>query len=257
MGLFKTRNNKQPSQYLLDSYSMQGRRDNQEDSYLAMTSPWGEVLVLVADGVGGYAHGEFASQTVRDIFQHSFAQMSEFGTVESYIRKTIFVAATMLMQKGMINESYKDAATTVTGFIITQKNELYVFNVGDSRVYLYRDGHLQRITKDHSLVQQLVDEGQISQDQAFSHPDKHILTNMLSSRISDLRIDIDKKGKVQAGDIIFASSDGFHDYVRDEEIKDFLDNYKGKESLARALCQWAYEQGSTDNITVVTCQRII
>ncbi len=248
---------KQPAQYLLDSYTLQGKRNNQEDNFLAMRGPFGDIIGLVADGVGGYAHGEYASQVVKEVFENTFAQMDQFDSTESYIRKTLYVAATMIMQKAMQDPDYMQSSTTVSGFIITRKGELYVFNVGDSRVYRFRMGTLERLTVDHSVVQELVDSGRISEDDAFYHPDKNRITNSLSAKLTDLRIDIWDKGKVEPGDLIIASTDGLHDYVKDEQIRDFVVKYKGKKSLAMALCEWALENGSRDNITVVTCQRLI
>ena len=256
MGLFKSKK-QQPSSYLLEAYTLQGHRDSQEDSYLTMTGPWGDVIGLVADGVGGYAHGEFASQTVKEVFENTFVQMDQFDSVESYVRKTLYVAATMIMQKAMTDSMYKYASTTVSGFIITRKNQLYVFNVGDSRVYLLREGELKRLTVDHSLVQELIDSGRITEEQAFRHPKKNIITKYLGANLSDLEVDVSKIGEMHKGDLLIASTDGLHDYVRDNKIQDFVKNYSGKESLAKVLCEWAFERGSKDNITVVTCQKII
>ncbi len=253
----KLRSKKQPLQYLLDSCSMQGRRQSQEDAFLITRGPFGDIIGLVADGVGGYAHGEFASQTVKDVFENTFAQMDQFDSVESYIRKTMYVAVTMLMQRSMGDSSYKEACTTVSGFIITRKNLLYVFNVGDSRVYRFRNSELERLTVDHSYVQELIDSGRISEDAAFDHPDKNEVTNVLCSSLTGLRIDVETVGEVMQGDLILASTDGVHDYIRDSEIQSFIAGYKGNESLAKALCELAYERRSYDNITAITCQRII
>ncbi len=255
MGILKSKN--QTEKYFLDAYSMQGRRKSQEDNYLIHRGPFGDIIGLVADGVGGYAHGEFASQVVKEVFENTFAQMDKFESIESYIRKTLYVAATMIMQEASQDASYKMSSTTVSGFIITRNDDLYVFNVGDSRVYLLRDGELERLTKDHSVVQELVDAGRITEKQAFYHPDKYRITNSLSSKITDMRIDVENVGKIQSGDLLLASTDGLHDYVWDDEILEFVKGYTGEEPLAKALCQLAYNEQSYDNITVVVCQRLI
>ncbi len=261
MGLFSHKKNNKNipgrPEYVTFAYSLQGKRDSQEDSHLIMQDSQGRILGLVADGVGGYPHGEFASATVTDLFRNTFVQMSEFGSVDSYVRKTLFVAATMIMQKGMMQSDYREAATTVSGFIVDVRTDVWTFNVGDSRVYLIREGEIKRLTKDHSLVQDLLDKGEITPEQAFSHPQKNILTNMLRSSITNLRIDVDNPGFMLPGDILLATTDGIHDYLTDNSILNIIINVLEEENPVRILAEAAQEAGGTDNATAVMCRRII
>ena len=253
MGLFKSKNFSE--RYILEGYSLKGRREKQEDSVLIMQGPIGDVLGLVADGVGGEPHGDFASKIVKEVFENTFAQMQKFDSIESYIRKTIFVAGTMIMQKSLLEPEYRNSATTVSGFIITNQYEIYIFNVGDSRVYLFRKGELKQLTKDHNLAQELQDLNLTKQQ--YSELYKHQLTNYISSNISKINIDIEKKQYFLVDDIVFASTDGLHGYLSHKEIENFIKKNRNKNLLAKKLCNWAYEKGSQDNIGVVICKRLI
>lgn len=230
-------------------YSEQGRRDNQEDSYLITEKYNNQQLIIVADGLGGQEYGEYASNQVVEIFKNFFVQSKEFDSPASFLRRTALVAGSMLMQKSLENPKYSGAATTLTGFYI-DKDQFYSVNVGDSRVYLYTDGVLIRVTKDHSYVQHMIDQGQLTVDEAFHHPKKNLVTSIIGSNLSELKVDVKGPLTLKKGDILLACSDGIHDYLTDLQIFETIKDNEDNPNLAEILVKKAYAELSQDNITV-------
>jgi len=231
------------------SYSNEGRRDNQEDSFLISEKYNNQQLILVADGLGGQEYGEYASNQVIEIFKNFFVQSKEFDSPASFLRRTTLVAGSMLMQKSMENTKYSAAATTLTGFFI-DKDTYYSVNVGDSRVYLYSEGTLKRVTKDHSYVQHMIDTERMTEEDAFYHPKKNLVTSIIGSNLSELKVDVNGPLALKKGDILLACSDGIHDYLTDLQICNIIKENENNPNLAEVLGQKAYDELSQDNITI-------
>ncbi len=232
----------------IDGYSVKGRRDRNEDSYLTLEDAQDRALVLVCDGVSANPHGDFASSQVIEIFRNSFGQYSEFSSAEDFFRKTALVGATMIMQKGFEDPSYKTSATTLTGFVVDD-GLLYTVNSGDSRVYLFRNGKLQRLTKDHSLIQEYIDSGEVSEEQARFMPEHHVMTSYIDGSLSKVKIEVNGPIELVEGDLIFATSDGLHGVFTDKELERLIIKHFNKPTLAKIMVDEAYEAGSLDNIT--------
>lgn len=229
-------------------YTDKGRKDNQEDSYLITSEFENRQLVLVADGLGGLEYGEFASSQTIDVFRNFFIQSNNFDSAESFLTKTALVAASMLMNKSYENPSYKDCATTLTGFMVIG-NEYYTVNVGDSRVYLLSDNKLSRKTKDHSFVQHLIDMGELTVEESYTHPKKNLVTSIISSNISNLKTKVEGPFQLKKNDILIACSDGVHDYLTDNKIEKIMIENKNSDNITEILVKAAYDAGSKDNIT--------
>ncbi len=236
--------------FMADCHTDTGKRPQNDDSHALARDAEGRILVVVADGLGGVKHGDYASHTVTELFRNTFAEVSQFDSVASYLRQTVFVASTLIMQKAMQDSEYANAATTLSGFVIDTDKNIYTVNVGDSRVYLFRQGKIQRLTHDHSKVQMLIDRGLITEEQAINHPEKNIVSNVIDKNLSSLSIDIKKHGKVQPGDILLATTDGFHDVLTDKDVEEAMKKMHGKQSLAKKLVKLALNKGSDDNVTV-------
>ncbi|MBN2894141.1 MAG: serine/threonine-protein phosphatase, partial [Bacteroidales bacterium] len=229
-------------------YSDKGRRANQEDSFLITDEYHKRRLILVADGLGGQEYGEFASNLTTDVFKNFFVQSESFDSPESFLTRTTLVAASMLMNKSTEDENLKDSATTLTGFMIID-NIFYTINVGDSRVYMFSDNKLTRKTKDHSFVQHLIDTGEITLEDAFSHPKKNLVTSIISNNITKLKTSIEGPFNLKEGDILIACSDGVHDALRDAEIEKIIANNQNADNLAEIIGKASYDAESKDNIT--------
>lgn len=229
-------------------YSDKGRRNNQEDSYLISEVFENRQLILVADGVGGYEYGEFASSQTIEVYKNFFVQSDTFDSPETFLSRTALVAASMLMNKAIEDPKFKECATTLTGFMVIG-DIYYTINVGDSRVYLYSNKKLKQKTKDHSLVQHLIDKGEITKEEAFTHPKKNLVTSIISNNITNLKTSVDGPFNLSEGNILIACSDGVHDALPDKEIQKIIIANKNKDNLAEILGKAAFEAGSKDNIT--------
>jgi len=234
-----------------ESFSIQGRKPAQEDSFfISEKKDYGQ-LFFVADGVGGHGHGDFASQKTVEVFMNAFNNnFSTFKSVPDFIRVTAMVAAENVINKALEDYSYKNCGTTLSGFFVSG-DTYYTFNIGDSRVYLFSDGVLSRETRDHSIVQELLDSGQITEDEAFKHPKRNIMTSAIGQDLSLMKVDISSPRTLIAGDVLMAFSDGVHDALTDNMIFSIVKENKNTSGLAEKLVNSAFEAGGKDNITAV------
>ncbi len=231
-------------------HSIQGRKPSQEDSYYISEKRDNRQLLLVADGVGGHGHGDFASSLAVDIFKNTFAQNKNFGDIPSFLRKTALVVASMVLQKSLDEPEYKNCGTTLTGFFI-DNNKFYTINIGDSRCYHLSKDELIRITRDHSIVQDLLDKHEITEAEAFVHPKRNMMTSAIGQPISMLKIDVEGPKPIDFGEILFAFSDGVHDALTESQIKTIIEKYKKTNELANKLVEASYSAGGKDNITAI------
>ncbi len=248
MAIFK-KNKSKIQAHITGSYSMLGRRKNQEDSYLISKEYDKKRLIIVADGLGGLEYGEYASRQVVEVFENFFVQINNFGDPKTFLGRTALVAASMMMNKSIEDEHYKNSGSTLSGFLV-EGDVFYVINVGDSRVYMFSDKKLKRMTKDQSYVQFLVDKGVIKQEEAFDHPKKNIVNSIISSKVSDTKVDTSGPHEIKTGDILIACTDGVHDALKDSEIEDLIRKNLKKDNLAEIIAKKAFDAGSKDNITV-------
>ncbi len=233
---------------LTGSYSIKGRKKNQEDDFYISEDKNGNRLILVADGVGGHGHGDFASKTITELFENKFSETNRFKDIPDFLHKNTRESASLVLEKVTKQPEYKNCGTTITGFFI-KENKFYTLNVGDSRVYIYSKRKLTQLTKDHSLVQRMVERGEITEQEAVNHPKRNIMTSAIGQKISQIKIDVEGHYMLEHGDILFAFSDGVHDYLSKKELTELIEaNYKNS-NLAEVLVNSAYANGSKDNIT--------
>jgi len=231
-------------------YSIQGRKPSQEDSYYISEKKNGKQLILVADGVGGHGHGDFASKLALEIFENTFAQSANFGDIPDFLRKTTLVVAAMVLQKSMMEPEFTNCGTTLTGFFINE-NKYYTLNVGDSRCYHYQKDIMTRVTKDHSMIQDLLDKGEITEEESFVHPQRNMMTSAIGQPLSMLKIDIEGPKDIDFGEMLFAFSDGVHDALTEKQIQTLVDKHKKNNDLAQKLVEASFAAGGKDNITAV------
>lgn len=204
-------------------------------------------LFMVADGMGGYKAGEYASKcTVETVVNEaSFSnEKSPIKLLDAAIRK----ANARIRAKSTSDDNYKGMGTTLVtctfdGEILT------VSNVGDSRLYLFRD-ELKQITTDHSLVEEMIKMGEIKRADARTHPDKNIITRAVGV-VDALDIDFFEVDDVKAGDIVLMCSDGLTNMVDDKQIASILGESVTLRDKAEKLIQAANNNGGRDNIAVV------
>lgn len=218
-------------------------RSNNEDNLLVS-----ERLFAVADGMGGHSAGEVASQVAIDALRVAFnGDPSIDGLVEAVRRANEAVLA-----KADDDPELGGMGTTLTAVALVPAadgEELVVVNVGDSRTYLLRQGELNQLTEDDSLVGQLVRDGQIDRREARRHPQRNIVTKALGL---EGRLDVDPLQLIPVeGERLLLCSDGLSDEVDEDEIASILRQNPDPQNAARALVEVANERGGRDNITVV------
>ena len=233
-------------------------RDQNEDTGHA--SPW---LFVVADGMGGHQAGEVASEitvtTIRNACTPAPIGADETPLAHPHLSdlvKSVVDANTAIFRASIDNPTQQGMGTTVTalGLIVDDTDPdtphaLGLVNVGDSRTYLHRNGRLRQVTIDHSFVQELVDQGQITAFEARYHPRRNIVTRALGIE-PDVRVDSWRLPLIR-GDRYVLCSDGLVDEVDDEEIGALVASFGDPQACAEALVAAALENGGRDNVTVV------
>ena len=225
------------------------RQDNQDD-YRAGELPGDAAWALVCDGMGGARGGREASQSACDVIERCFRQQYNRclpGEEESFLRKTLLSANRFVFQKAAQEESLAGMGTTAVCALV-RSGKAYLCHAGDSRAYLFRDGQLTQITHDHSYVQELVDCGTITVEEAEHHPQKNIITRALGV---DYRLEPEfTLLEVQPGDILLLCSDGLTNAVPKQQLEQLL-RTETFYNLPGRMIQTANENGGPDNITAL------
>jgi protein phosphatase len=217
------------------------QRQANEDSLLAR-SP----LFVVADGMGGAQAGEVASLTAVQAFEGGLPG----GSHEDALQASISSANRTIHDRAHSDPSLAGMGTTITAAAVDSERELVVIgHVGDSRAYRLRDGILQRLTRDHSLVEEMRRRGQITEEQAEDHPQRSIITRALGPE-PEVEVDIQSVPS-EPGDVFLLCSDGLTTMVGDERIRDLIVSSPSLDVATRSLIEEANRAGGRDNITVV------
>ena len=229
----------------------QKRKMNQDYVFVSETSV-GNLpnLFVVADGMGGHNAGDYASS-------HAVASLvSEITADQSInavkiIRHAIEAANREILEKAQENVSLYGMGTTMVVATIVGRYA-YVANVGDSRLYLI-ENKIRQVTRDHSLVQEMVRMGEIRPDEARNHPDKNIITRALGA---EERVEIDFFDfELKSGCVILMCSDGLSNMVEDSRIEEIVHEHEGElEAMGQALLGEANSNGGKDNIAIVLIQ---
>jgi serine/threonine protein phosphatase PrpC len=204
-------------------------------------------LAVVADGMGGYEGGQEASrlavETLVEVYRDFGGDDPQAALVEA-----LQAAHEQIREYSFAHPGLRGMGTTCTAAAIVQ-DSLYYVHVGDTRLYLIRDGQITRVTRDHSYVGRLVESGMISPEEAENHPQRNILTAALGTN-PDLIMDSPGRPEpLRPEDVLLICSDGLWGQVRDSEILDAVEN-KSAEQTGRKLIELARERGGPDNITV-------
>lgn len=221
-------------------------RNNNEDSLLLERPS----LFAIADGMGGYNAGEVASRLALEKLKEEKEDLygrNGFGLV-SKLYQIIRDINEEVYGKARSDSCYDGMGTTLCGIYFNGQGKGYVFNVGDSRVYLFRGKQMKQITRDHSLVAEMVEMGELTREEAFNHPQKNMLTRGIG-------VDENVNGdvfviEVRTDDIILLCSDGLTDMLHDSEIRERL-KADDLESAADSLLSRSLENGGRDNISFI------
>jgi protein phosphatase len=228
------------------------RRVNQ-DYVFTSEQPIGNLpnLFLVADGMGGHNAGDYASryavETIIDIASHT-----DQTEVAGILRQAIKAANQNLVERAKEEMALQGMGTTAVAAVVDlNAKRLYVANVGDSRLYIINEG-IWQITKDHSLVEEMVRMGELDRDVARIHPDRHIITRAIGVTDS-VTVDIFEI-ELQMKDQILMCSDGLTTMIEDYDIRMIFNSQRDIVEKAEKLVETANDNGGSDNITVIVIE---
>ncbi|HQH47271.1 MAG TPA: protein phosphatase 2C domain-containing protein [Candidatus Syntrophosphaera thermopropionivorans] len=236
------------------SLTVQGKNPakvNNEDYCGHFQGKYGD-LFLLCDGMGGEAGGEIASrmavESINEYFESHYIEEEESTT----IAQSVEYAQYKIIEYTKLNPEMTGMGTTLV-LLLIKENSYYFANVGDSRIYLRRGGALLQLTKDHSEVQRMVEQGLISREEAAIHPLRNIITRAIGS--PSYRPDISGPHLLQEGDVFLLCSDGLTEYVKDEEILQQLS--EEPQIATHNLVDLAIHRGGLDDITVQIVEVLI
>lgn len=225
-----------------------GRKRRQNEDAFVCEPP----LFAIADGMGGAQAGEVASRLAAAVIEEGAAAIEDGEGVATVVR----AANARIFERAVHDPSVAGMGTTATVALVDEKDgSVTIAHVGDSRAYRYRDGALEQLTTDHSLVGELVRSGRLTEAEAAVHPHRSVITRALGT---DADVEVDTLTLDAApGDLLLLCSDGLSAMVRDDEIERLLSSNGGDpEKAAHALIGAANAAGGEDNITVVLVELV-
>lgn len=217
------------------------------EDYYGFLENHNNMLYIIADGMGGHNAGELASKIAVENTIQFISSSQQIEDVEKMLLDAINSSNNKIYQLSNTDVALKGMGTTITACYVT-KDKLLVANVGDSRCYVIINEGLYQVTKDHSLVQQLVDDGLITKEEAVHHPNKNIITRSLGTapkvEVDLFSLDINNISKVML------CTDGLTNSIGEEEILKVINTYNSEEACKK-LIELSKENGGRDNITVI------
>lgn len=217
-------------------------RENNEDVIFT-----NDRLALVADGMGGHQGGETAAAVVAGVVSAAFT-----GQSVDELQAAIRAANWAIRERAVAEPGLQGMGTTICAVGLLTTGHVAIVHVGDSRAYLFRDGSLSHLTQDHSLTADLIERGELREEEAGQHPYYGILTRALGVG-SDVEIDW-KTLAVEKGDRIVLCSDGLFNELSDEEIENALSGDEEVDAIVDKLIDEAIAGGGRDNVSVVVAE---
>lgn len=221
-------------------------RKANEDYFGTFRGPFG-TLVVVCDGMGGHKGGAVASRLAVEVIKNHFESLENEFDQKEELRKSLIAASNTVLEKASEDSELTGMGSTAVVLLI-QDNNGYYAHVGDSRIYHIRSKEIRQITKDHSLVQQMVDAGMITEKAAKNHPKKNVITRALGSD-GNAEPEVNEPLELCKNDKFILCSDGLTGFVDDNELLKFADKYNPQEACTK-LVDLANDRGGKDNITV-------
>ncbi|MBK6488307.1 MAG: Stp1/IreP family PP2C-type Ser/Thr phosphatase [Gemmatimonadetes bacterium] len=230
-------------------------RSGNEDAFFAHATRERGVFI-VADGMGGHAAGEVASEMAVQIVSRELQELTEVQGEEARNRvaDSLRIANRAIYDR-TIQESDKQGMGTTASVLVVSGTRYLIGQVGDSRVYLLRDGALRQLTKDHSYVQEQVDAGFLTPEQARYHPYSNVITRCVGA--SDTVEPDTYSGELKLGDVFLVASDGLTGMVDDRRLQQLLLSRASAGRVVDALIAEANYRGGLDNITAVVVQVLV
>ena len=232
-----------------------GRRRRANEDCYAIAAELG--YFVVADGMGGHAAGEIASSLAVRCATEGVALMPPSSPIEvarDRLRRAIADANQVILIEGQTHPERSGMGTTTTALLLSDEGWWLVAHVGDSRAYLVRDGEAMQITEDHTYVQELVNQGRLSDEEARLHPRSSLLTRALGTN-PHVHIDL-FEGTARPGDRFVLASDGLMSMLPEPRIRELLTGASSPDELVAALIASANEAGGYDNVTAIVVEAV-
>ncbi len=225
------------------------RKLNEDNCNVLVGYPGVPACFVIADGMGGHKCGEIASkQAVDSVCEHLLKADWKSEDISGLLKSIIST-----VNDELYNFSIKDEATQGMGttLIVTvfRDDKLYIGHVGDSRVYIVRDNLIQKITWDHSFIEELVKNGSITKDEAVNHPKRNLITRAVGYEL-DLLVDT-YEIEIKENDVVLLCTDGLTNMLEEEEVLDIITKIEDPQLACDTLIQNANNKGGEDNITVI------
>lgn len=206
---------------------------------------------VVCDGMGGQAGGDIASNIavimISKFLSDNLSELKTSDEIKSVIYEAVSSANQAIYLKSEKDENLKNMGTTVIVCVVSM-GELYVAHMGDSRTYLISNDRITQITTDHSMVQEMLNKGKLTVEEARNHPQKNIITRALGVN-PDIKLDYNTVD-IKQGDIVLSCTDGLTNTVKESDIYDICKKYENKEEAVNKLIATGNKNGGNDNITV-------
>lgn len=238
----------------IQSFTDTGKvREMNQDAFKTGTFREGGCFAVVCDGMGGVSGGQVASDIcVNEVSAHiekGYRKGMSMKSVKNLLVSAVTASNIKVFEAANENKDYLGMGTTVVAVVILN-GFAAIAHIGDSRAYLISDD-IKQITKDHSVVQYLIDVGRITPEQAKTHPDRNVITRAVGVT-AEIDVDVDIV-PINSGETILICTDGLYEYISDSEMFEIIKNSNEAEP-AKLLLDMANEAGGKDNITVVTVE---
>ena len=219
------------------------RKVNEDSFYISRERN----VLAVADGMGGYVGGEIASKTAVDAVAYYFKNFTFAAPVQ--LEKAIQYANSCILSKTAIDPSLSGMGTTLS-VVTLARHYAFWGHVGDSRIYLYRDGALRQVSVDHTIVQALREKRQLTEEEIQHHPQRHVLTRAVG--VDDMLLVDSGAFEVRPKDRILICSDGLTSFIEENTLTDAVGNYdKTERDIINYLFDRVYQNGANDNVTAI------
>lgn len=229
-------------------------REENQDSIFAQNSSIGILpnLYIVADGMGGHRAGEVASSKAIEAFVEN-VKNTGLKDIFSVLQESVAAANAFLLEMSQETKAYEGMGTTMVAAVI-DGTSIYVANVGDSRLYVVND-EIKQITRDHSLVQEMINIGELDKNSAIAHKNKNVITKAVGTEVNLTADFFDIE--ITDNDIVLMCSDGLTNMIDDNEIREIIITEGVSQEAVLKLVQTANQNGGRDNISVILIKKDI
>jgi protein phosphatase len=224
-------------------------RELNEDNFITKRIGEHEYIFIVADGMGGHKAGEIASYKAVNSFSKMISNERKDSNIIKLLKNTAFKVNQLIVREGEIYPDRAGMGTTLSALYIMRKYA-FIVHVGDSRIYRISKSKFEQVTEDHSTVNKMVKNGEITKEEARTHPKRHEITQSMGV-FHEIEIDTLGPMKLQDGDKFLLCSDGVTDTLSDEVIKKELEKRTAPESICKSIISMVKKKGAPDNITTI------